>query len=78
MAELTKEEYYELDDFFTKNTIMPSGTGNGGFFAKRRNMAMMIGVDGFVADYLTSKMIATKKTPSAIIRNLVKKELAMV
>ena len=73
-----EEEYYdELDEFFTQNTIMPSGTGKGGFFAKRKEVVDTLGVDGLVADYLAGKMLSTKQPLPVIIRNLVKKEMAM-
>ena len=73
---MTDEEAWELAEFFEKNTIMPSGTGNGGFFMKRKEVVDTLGVDGLVADYLAGKMLSTKQPLSVIIRNLVKKEMA--
>jgi len=77
MTELTEEEYDELDEYFTKNTIMPLGTGNGGFFMKRKEVVDTLGVDGLVADYIAGKMLSTKQPLRAVIHNLVKREMAL-
>ena len=78
MAELTEKEYYELDEFFTKNTIMPSG--KSGFLSRNKGIKFVFIdeiSDNSVPNYPNTKMFTAKRPPSAVMRNLAKKEFAM-
>ena len=76
MTELTDEDYDALDEELTKNQpkIDPTKKGTG-FFIQRKILGRTITVDTLSADYLTTKAIATHKTPAEIIGDLVRKEL---
>jgi len=71
---MTEQEAWELDDLLTKTTpqIDP---GVEGPFIKHRNM--MVPLDQLSAEYLTSRMLATKQTPTEIISNMIRKELSL-
>jgi hypothetical protein len=75
MPNMTEKEAWELDELLTKTTpeVDPSVQGA---FIKHRNM--MVFLDQISAQYLTSKMLTTKKTPTEIIGDMVRKELAGV
>jgi len=80
MPDMTEEEYEALDEKWTKNPPKPGPNGTG-FFAQRKAVleaqsAFSITVDSDTADYLFSKAKAAQKTPSDIINEMVKKELA--
>ena len=77
MAEMTDEEAWELAELFERNPPKVLKLKNGGFFMKRKEVVDTLGVDGLVADYLAGKMLSTKQPLPVIIRNLVKKEMAM-
>jgi hypothetical protein len=76
MAQMTEEEADYWDDYYTKNPpkVDPSKKGTG-FFTRRKTLGRTITVDTLSADYLTTKAIATHKTPAEIIGDLVRKEL---
>jgi hypothetical protein len=81
MAQMTEEEAEYWDDYFTKNPpkVDPAKKGTG-FFTRRKTLMDLrstrtITVDTLSADYLTTKAIATHKTPAEIIGDLVRKEL---
>jgi len=76
---MTDEEADALDERWTKNPpkVGPNGTG---FFAKRaaeRKGARMITIDGFSADYLMTKALASQKTPADIIYEMVRERIAV-
>jgi hypothetical protein len=73
MARMTDDEADALDEYYTKNTIMPD-SGKPGFF--ERHKEMFVGVDLVTAACLRAKADATHKTPSQIIGELVRKEMA--
>jgi len=68
MPRMTEEEAEALDDFVTNNPpkVDPS---------KARHAIRMIAVDDFAAEYLMSRSIATQKTPTEIISDLVREKL---
>jgi hypothetical protein len=70
---MTEEEADALDEYYTKNTIMPV-PGKPGFFASRK--AHIVSIDELSASYLTTKAIADHKTPSEIIGDMIRKEIA--
>jgi hypothetical protein len=77
MAELTEEEYDALDEYYTKNPpqIDPAKKGTG-FFTQRTAAARSITVDALSANWLMIRAIASHKTPSEIISDMIQKELA--
>jgi hypothetical protein len=75
--DLTDEEYDALDEYYTKNPPKLSGNGKGGFFAQRAESGnTLIFVDDLSAKWLRVKAEAAHTTPEAIVRQLVKKEIA--
>ena len=74
--EMTEEEAAYWDEYYTKNPpkIDPTKKGTG-FFTRHKTLGRTITVDTLSADYLTTKAIATNKTPAEIIGELVRKEL---
>jgi len=73
MAYMTEEEAARFDEFYT-NTTQDFNSGKPGFFARQKNMAIV--VDEFTARYLTAKSIATKLTPSEVISDMVRRDIA--
>jgi hypothetical protein len=74
MSDMTEREAWELDELLTKTTpkIDP---GVEGPFIKHRNM--MVILDNLSAEYLTSKMLETKLSPTEIISNMIRRELSL-
>ena len=68
MSRMTEEEANVLDDFVTNNPpkVDPS---------KARHITRMVALDDFTIEYIFSQSIATHKTPTEIIRDLVKEKL---
>ena len=68
MPRMTEEEANVLDDFVTNNPpkVDPS---------KARPIIRMLELDNFTAEYIFSQSIATHKTPSEIVRELVTEKL---
>jgi hypothetical protein len=71
---MTEKEAWELDELLTNTTPELDPTVQGPFI-KHRNM--MVFLDQISAQYLTSKMLATKQSPTEIISNMVRKEMAL-
>ena len=65
---MTEEEADALDAFVTNNPpkVDPS---------KARHVIRMVALDDFAAEYILSRSIATHKTPTEIISDLVKEKL---
>ena len=74
MPDLTDEEYYVLDEYYTQHTPKVSGNGKSGFFAKHSGHVIFI--DDLSADWLRIKASAGHTTPEAVIGELVRKEIA--
>jgi hypothetical protein len=72
MKEMTEEEADALDEYYTKNLPQFDPSKNGGF---AKNSFRMIALDRLSEDYLLTKALATHKTPTEIIGELVRKEL---
>jgi hypothetical protein len=74
MSDMTEQEAWELDELLTKTTpeVDPSVQGP---FIKHRNM--MVILDQLSAQYLTSKMLATKQSPTEIISDMIRREMAL-
>ena len=73
MKEMTDEEADALDEYYTQNPPKVDPAKNGGFAKKSFRM---VALDRLSEDYLLTKAIATHKTPTEIISELVQKELA--
>jgi len=72
MAVMTEEEADALDELLTRTTpdVNPAVRG-----ITARKGFRMVHVDDFSAEYITSKALATRKTPAEIVHELVNKEL---
>ena len=68
MPKMTEDEADALDEFVTNHPpeVDPS---------KARHVVRVVALDEFTAGYILSRSIATKKTPSEIIRDLIKDKL---
>jgi hypothetical protein len=73
MKEMTDEEADILDEYYTKNPPKVDLRKNGGF---AKTSSRMIALDQLSEDYLLTKAIATHKTPSQIIGEMVRREIA--
>ena len=73
MPDLTNEEYDALDELWTKTTPAID-TSKPGYYTQ--NMAHLVEVDDFSADWLRVKAAAEHTTPEALIGALVRKEIA--
>ena len=74
MSDMTEQEAWELDELLTKTTPEIDPVTEGPFI-KHRNM--MVILDNLSAEYLTSKMLATKLSPTEIISNMIRRELSL-
>jgi hypothetical protein len=73
MKEMTDEEADALDEYYTKNPPKVDPSKNGGFAAKSFRM---FAVDSLSEDYLLTRAIATHKTPTEIIGEMVRERIA--
>ena len=80
MAVMTEEEADALDELLTKTTpkVNPNIRGITKAAGSARNGFKMVHVDDFSAEYITSKALATRRTPQEIIHEMVNKEIAAV
>jgi hypothetical protein len=69
---MTEEEAAALDDLLTRTT--PRLTGIPGVFARQK--ALLDALDSVAANYIRTKAETTRQSPSEIIGQLVRKELA--
>ena len=72
MALMSEQEADRLDELYTKTTpaVNPDKPG---VFARQKDMIVVL--DEFTSRYLSSKMLATKRTPSELISDMVHKEI---
>jgi hypothetical protein len=73
MKEMTEEEAEYWDEYYTKNPPEIDPSTNGGFAKKSFKM---IAVDRLSENYLLTKAMATHKTPTELIGELIRKEIA--
>ena len=75
MPILTEEEAEALDELLTNTTpeINPNVEGP---FIKNYRQGMMVALDRFSAQYIQSRMLATKQTPAELISSMIRKEMA--
>ena len=74
MSDMTEEEAFELDKLLTETTPEVDPSVQGPFITHRN---MMVLLDQLSAQYLTSKMLATKQSPTEIISDMVRREIAL-
>ena len=74
MSDMTEQEAWELDELLTK-TIPEVDPAVQGPFIKHRNMLVIL--DQLSAEYLKSKMLATKQSPTEIISSMIRRELSL-
>ncbi|MDR1250329.1 MAG: hypothetical protein LBK63_13645 [Treponema sp.] len=74
MADMTDEEYDELDELLTRTT--PKLTTMPGVFARQRFLLDCL--DIVAANYIQTRAKATNQTPSQIIGQLVREKLMLV
>ena len=71
---VTEEEADALDEYFTKN-LPKVDPGKGGITT--RQGFRMVALDRMSEDYLLTMAIATKKTPTELIGDMVREKLAV-
>jgi hypothetical protein len=80
MARMTDQEADYWDEYYMKNPPAPGSNGTGFFTQKRRaegsQAAYSLTVDSLTADWLLTKAIDANKTPSEIVSDIVRKEIA--
>jgi hypothetical protein len=72
MKEMTEEKADALDEYYTKNLPKFDPAKNGGF---AKNSFRMVALDRLSEDYLLTKAMATHKTPTEIISDMVRREI---
>ena len=75
MPILTEEEAEALDELLT-NTTPEVNPNVEGPFIKNYRRSMMVALDQFSAQYLQSRMLATKQTPAELISDMIQKQVA--
>jgi hypothetical protein len=75
MAMMSEKEAERLDELYTKTTPTVSPDVPG-IFARHKDMVVVL--DEFSSRYLSSKMLATKRTPSELISEMVHKEIQSI
>jgi hypothetical protein len=73
MPNMTDEEADALDELLTKTT--PKLTNIPGIFARQRDL--LGNLDEVTANYILTKAEAYQKTPSEIIKELVREKIAV-
>jgi hypothetical protein len=76
MPVLTEEEAEALDELLT-NTTPEVNPNVEGPFIKNYRRGMMVALDQFSAQYLQSRMLATKQTPAELISSMIQKQMAV-
>ena len=73
MKEMTDEEADALDEYYTKNPPKVDPSKNGGFAKKS---FWMIAIDRLSEDYLLTRSIATHKTPTELVGEMIRERIA--
>jgi len=73
MTDLTEEEADALDEYFTKN--LPKVVSGRGGITTRQGFRM-VAIDHLSEDYLLTMALATKKSPTELIGDMVREKLA--
>jgi hypothetical protein len=74
MPILTDEEADALDEILTKTTPKTNSNVQGPFIKNRETMVIL---DTFSAEYLKAKMLSTQKTPAELIKDMIRREMAI-
>jgi hypothetical protein len=72
MAKMTEREADRLDELYTK-TAPKVNFENPGIFARQKEM--VVSLDSFSARYIISKSLATKKSPTELISDMVRNDM---
>ena len=75
MQDMTEEEAFELDDELTRTT--PKLTDIEGPFIQKHRNSMLVALDHFSASYLQSRMLSTKQSPTELIHDMIRREMAL-
>ena len=70
---MTDEEADALDEYYTKNPPIVDPAKNGGFAKKSFRM---VAIDRLSEDYILTRSIATNKTPTEIISEMVREKIS--
>jgi hypothetical protein len=73
MTDMTEKEAEALDEYFTKN--LPKIDMSRGGVTTRQGFRM-VSLDRISEDYLLTMALATKKTPSEIIGEMIRERIA--
>ena len=74
MIDMTEKEADALDEYFTKN--LPKVDSSKGGITTRQGFRM-VALDRFSEDYLMTMAMATKKTPTELISDMVRERIAV-
>ena len=74
MRDMTEEEYDALDERLTNTVPTLAHTGTG-FFSRKGTQVLCL--DEKTAKILNAKAIASRKTPSEVVANMLQKELVV-
>ena len=74
MTDMTEEEADALDEYYTKN--LPKVDPSRGGITTRHGFRM-VALDRFSEDYLLTMALATQKTPTELIGDLVRERIAL-
>ena len=74
MNDMTEEEADALDEYFTKNLPKVDSTKGG---ITTRQGFRMVALDRISEDYLLTMALATKKTPTELISDMVRERIAV-
>jgi hypothetical protein len=74
MKEMTDEEAEYWDDYYTKNPPTVDPSKNGGFAKKSFRM---VALDPLSEDYLLTRAMATHKTPTELIGELIREKMTV-
>jgi hypothetical protein len=72
MANMTEQEADRLDELYTK-TAPKVDFDKPGVFARQKEM--VVSLDSFAARYIMSKSLATKKSPTELISDMVRNDM---
>jgi hypothetical protein len=75
MAKITEQEADRLDELYTE-TAPGVNFEKPGFFARQKEI--IVSLDSFSAKYIISKSLATKKTPTELISDMVRNDIKAV
>jgi hypothetical protein len=72
MGHMTEKEADQLDELLTKTTPTVN-FDKPGVFARQKDM--LVALDSFASRYIMSKSIATKRTPTELISEMIRNEI---